>query len=281
MLRWLATTLTATLAGGSAHAGCCGGASPLPMWLDRSEAVLVGAGIDARVGVLRWDARGQVRTASGASDALTPRLAVAWRPTRHVQLSATLPAVVRHVRTSTSQAWGAGVGDLDLGLALDPFTPAGTHLPFLTLRTRLPTGRSGEEATAALAADTTGEPGTTLRLGAGIQGGARTLVRFEADAGPRLTPTRTGVVLGLGGAVGGPVGDARLSGTLRTEVLWPDADSGVVTASTRAGLLATLPFPRGRGWVSADLELPIPGLGVEAPIGVGLGGGAAFVGLRR
>ncbi len=265
-----------------AWAGCCGGASPLPLWLDRSEVVFVGADVTARLGAARWDAAGLVRRASGTSDTLTPRLAVAWRPSRTLQLSASLPGVVRHARTADDAAWGGGLGDLELGLAADPWTPPGTHLPFLTLRARLPTGRPPADANTPLAADATGEPGTTLRAGVGVQGGDAVLTRIDADAGARVAPGRTGAVLGLGVAVGGTVGTARLSGTLRAEVLWPATTTPeVVTASTRAGLLATLPFRGGRGWVSADADLPVPGVGREAPIGVGLGGGIAFVGVRR
>jgi hypothetical protein len=265
----------------AAFAGCCGGASPVPHWLDRSERLLVGADLRGRVEVSRWDAAGRVRAASGASDTLTPRFAIAWRPSRALQLSASLPAVVRHVRTSEASAWGAALGDLELNVAADPFTPPGNHLPFLSVRARLPTGRTAVEATAPMAADTSGEPGSTLRAGGGVQGGDDVMIRVEAEGGARLAPGRTGAVLGLGVAIGAPVGHARCSATLRADVLWPQVGTPVVTAATRAGFLAILPVRRGRGWISADVDLPIPGWGIEAPIGVGFGGGIAFVGVRR
>lgn len=268
-----------------AGACCAGSTSGVPTRVGECEHVVVGLSLGGETTLGRWDADRQAAPSSLAEDTFVATLGAGARWARWGW--ATVDAPVRWGRKSAGSdaAWGGGAGDVRLVASVAPEERApepgrlGLPRPVLGVGARSPTGRSWEASQAPLLADVTGLPGW------GVLGSAS----FEKNLG--LWPWAVGadVDVPVGSpetpmawtawASGGRYLGTRWTVTAVARHTWTAIPGeGVGTERTSIGArIVRGERLRWRGWLGAEADVPVGGLGRGAQQLATVSGGVAWV----
>jgi hypothetical protein len=298
------TALGAITALGSAPAvagSCCSTAGGvIPVWVSPQEHVVVGVSEGLTTAVGRWDAAGRVTGSSLSESVSTTTLAAGWRLARPVQIFASLPLIATSRSTPGLASRGGGPGDLRLGVAWDPWhekeasaDPRRLPVPVFALGVRAPTGRDTFHAQDDLESDVTGLPGTAVTaevrvertvddvpwyVSTVVETGLVPAARAHPDA-PGARGVSVEPVVRVTAAVGRRLSpQATLMGTLsHGESVRQTSGRTWRTAWTTLGALALVGgAAKPRAWFGLTTDLPIPGLGAERPVSVGMVAGFAW-----
>lgn len=271
-----------------AQACCGGGNAVIPTRLPPHERALVGVSLEARPFYATWGPTGAVRDVGALDLGMTaePYAAVRVLPPWQLAVAVPLRMNVRSGAGADLRA-GGGAGDVRVTSRWDVlYTRDGRVAPGLAVLggVELPTGRSPEDATEPLATDATGTGATRLSGGVGVEQasgpwlvGATALALFSvpravrelrALAGPELDASAFATHVWRSGAAVATSLVFRWSAAPRVEGRAAD------DASVRSlGLQVSALLPVGetvRFTAGLFGELPIPGVGANAPIGVRL-----------
>jgi hypothetical protein len=252
--------ITASAARASAQACCAGAGAVTPARLGLHDDALVGAQLRVASVFGSWDGGGRfVATPSGASELDFEEDAyAAARVLDRGQLGVLVPLVETRRSAHGFAENGGGLGDVNLSARWD-FLRARESLRVpgvgLLAGVTLPTGRSAEDATHALATDATGLGAAQLTAG----------VALEQTFGPWLVGLSGLVSMRLPRTVAG----VRMALAPQTTVLaslayaFPDGASGALVASYTiegdASVGGAVVPESGRRWavLSASFALPI------------------------
>jgi hypothetical protein len=240
-------------------------------------------------------------TGSSLSESVsTTTLAAGWRLARPVQLFVSLPILATTRVTPGLASRGGGPGDLRLGVAWDPWhekdaaaDPRRLPVPVFALGVRAPTGRDTFHAQDDLESDVTGLPGTAITVevrvertvddvpwyvSTVVETGLVSAALARPDA-PDARGLSVEPVVRVTAAVGRRLSaDATLMGTLtHGESVRSTSGRAWRTAWTTIGALALVGgVAKPRAWFGLTTDLPIPGLGAERPVSLGVVAGVAW-----
>jgi hypothetical protein len=273
---------------GAAHAqACCGGGNAaFPSRLPPHEHALVGVSLEARPYYAVWGPTGSVRAAGAADVEFATEPYAAFRVLPPLQVAVAVPFRL-NVRSGAGSdvRVGGGLGDVRLTSRWDVLTTRERRFaPGVAVLggVALPTGTSPEAAQDALATDATGTGSVRFSGGLAVEQASGPWLVGAAATGLLASPRSVGSMR----VASGPEVNAAAFATyvwrggtaLATTVLfrWSAAPrvDGVASedSSVRSlALQASLVVPIGAVWrLNASLggEVPIPGVGANAPIGV-------------
>jgi hypothetical protein len=281
-------------------AACCGSGHGVGPVLTDSEraAFTLGLGAAARLG--QWSYRGVYRPLGGGNFDRELRSEVSWivRVLEPLQLGVALPMSYAFKRMADTSSTGGGVGDITAFARFD-LVESRPNRWFpgiaLTLSALVPTGLPLARSNDPLGADATGLGTAEIRPGVAIE--KRWLAGFSATVLASLG-IRFGYHIESGGsgghvspaprlsllAAGGPFFPFGLSasvGILFEREAAPSIDGNAATSAARGktAAVAFLAYDLAARWTafaSAQLDLPISGLGQNEPLAF-----TPILGIRR
>lgn len=257
-----------------AGACCVGSTSIQPTRLGECEHVAAAVAVEGRVDFARWKLDWMVAGASPQSRSLETSVAAGWRWSRSGQVQVRVPLRYQSLDAGSLHAEGGGVGDLAVGVVLDPFEE-GTHgTPVFSVGARMPTGRDWTDVADPLQAGVTGLPGLGVSFGAAWE---RTLTKSPVaiSAAGEINAGATPEMLTVSASVGRTVTPRLTTAVaLREQVTF----GGDVLWKTTVGgrILAGRPL-RHRASLALDADVPVAYLGRSAPIGVVVSAGWALI----
>jgi hypothetical protein len=298
--RALAVLIALRAAPAEAGSCCSTAGGVIPVWVSPQEHVVVGVSEGLTTAVGRWDAAGRVTGSSLSESVSTTTLAAGWRLARPVQLFVSLPLIATSRATPGLASHGGGPGDLRAGIAWDPWhekdasvDPRRLPVPVFALGVRAPTGRDTFHARDDLESDVTGLPGTALTAEVRVE---RTVddvpwyvstvvetglvpAKLARPDAPDARGLSVEPVVRVTAAVGRRLASgATIMGTLsHGESVRTSSGRSWRTAWTTVGALALVGgVAKPRTWFGLTTDLPVPGLGAERPVSVGLVVGLAW-----
>lgn len=278
-------------------AACCGSGHGVgPTLTDAERAALtVGFGVASRLG--QWSSRGAFSPVRGGDFDRELRGEIGWvvRAAAPLQIGVIAPMIYAFRQSGDTSSSGGGIGDVTALARIDVLAPHPTEaLPRvgLTLSALVPTGLPLARSSDPLGADATGLGAAEIRPGfvlekrwlagfsATFLGSLGLRVPYHLESGAAVAPAPRLSLL----AAGGPFWDFGLStsiGLLFEREAAPSIDG---VASPSAGRFRTAAFAfvaydltaRWTAVASAQLDLPIRGLGQNEPLAV-----APILGIRR
>ena len=259
----------------TAGACCVGTTTTTPTRLGPCEGWIAAMSVAGESSIGRWDGDRQLADSSLSERDLVGTLGAAWRWNRKGQVALTAPVRLASRSVADTSEVGGGPGDLRALVLWTPIEEARKPVPALTLGARLPTGTSWAEGESSLGADVTGLQGPAIFGQAALErttGKYPWAVGVDAELG-------TDEPLLVGGLVTGGVyvGSAwSVAGSARHAVTV--GDDGLGTAYTRVGAGLTRGQQRAwRAWVGGEMDLPLPGVGLERSRYASVGAGGAIV----
>jgi hypothetical protein len=278
-------------------AACCGSGHGIGPTLTDAEraAFTVGFGFSSRVG--QWTSERAFRPIPGSDFDRELHGELGWivRPSGPVQLGVIAPMIYAFRRSGDTSSSGGGVGDITAFGRVDVLPSRPTDaLPGLglTLSALVPTGLPLQRSTDPLGADATGLGTAEIRPGfviekrwltgfsATFMGSLGLRLPYHLEGGAAVAPAPRLSLL----AAFGPFWSFGLSTSAGLLFEREAAPSIGGVASAAAGRIRTAAFAfvaydltaRWTAVASAQIDLPISGLGMNEPLAV-----APIVGVRR